>query len=54
MLLSEIKSNMGIKVAAQLNEREEKKEHKFEFYNPNAQSVKVRFYFVQDESQLEK
>lgn len=47
--LSEVSSNSGIRVSAQVPETYgEQKLHSFEFINPNNNPVKVRFYYVQD------
>lgn len=46
--LSEVKSPTGIRIGTKIPERDQAKVHSFEFENPNASPVKVRFYFVQD------
>ena len=49
LTISEAKSLTGIRMKAEIpEENTNPRKHSFEFINPNALPVKVRFYFVQD------
>lgn len=47
--LSEIASKTGLRLSANVPESSNQKKYRFEFFNPNNQGVKVKFYFLQKE-----
>lgn len=51
LMLSQVTSHYGLKMAAHREETFEPKDNRFELSNPNDFPVKVRFYIIQDQEQ---